>query len=224
MSRTHQTAQIVYTVSAGGARAPPGGKEPALTSTSPRPPGPLYHITCRAWAKKIVLEGRLRTGESSIRPDGSGPKVVWFTTDPAPTQPWACVERQRRSDAQKNTIRITVALPEGDAQWWPLWARARGISEIWYEAMAESGGNPDDWWVVTRPVPSREFVRIEDVDGPTDDPITLWTPEAGPPSLTPGTPLFEILGTVPDYEKVPAPVLFTGRQLRLLGLYPTDNR
>jgi hypothetical protein len=96
-----------------------------------------------------------------------GPLVVWFTSEPrSDAQRWA-------GDAyEKYVVRITVDVPEPDVRSWPRWAKAQGIPDEWYKALAESGGNPRDWYVVERPVPKSEWIDVTDMRSGN----TLWRP------------------------------------------------
>lgn len=143
----------------------------------------LYHITSVLRWEKIRKDGYLRTTESNIRPDGSGPRVVWLTDNPEPEQGWQATEYIPRQLLPlvdtKDSIRITVSLPEDEPQHWPAWSKKRGIARWWYVTLAKTGGDPTQWWVITRRIPFREIVRVEDIrperDG-TGPAVQVWPP------------------------------------------------
>jgi hypothetical protein len=59
----------------------------------------------------------------------------------------------------KTEIRITVEVPDIDAHPWSRWSREQGIRNMWYRRLAEAGGDPNRWWVVTRPIPRSEWIE-----------------------------------------------------------------
>jgi hypothetical protein len=143
----------------------------------------LYHITSYTRAQKIIRDGYLRVTESNIRMDGSGPRVVWLTDNQEPEQGWQATDHipdhlLPLTDT-KDAVRFTVSLPEEEPQHWTSWSRKRGISEFWYGALARSGGDPTEWWVITRAIPKREWLRVEDIrperDG-TGPALPMWPP------------------------------------------------
>jgi hypothetical protein len=80
------------------------------------------------------------------------------------------LERKLARDGQvtvptvdKTAIRVEVATL--DAQHWPEWARTHGVRNMRYRALAASGGDPERWWVVERPLPRAEWVEIVEMDG-----------------------------------------------------------
>lgn len=113
----------------------------------------LYHFTVAAsdWLGSILSDGQIRTTESnlSMTTANAGPRVVWLTdsSDPAPSEGNELVAGLYPI---KMTARLTVELE--NAQHWPEWSRAQGISEEDYETLARAGGDPSEWWVTTRPI------------------------------------------------------------------------
>lgn len=73
--------------------------------------------------------------------------------------------------ADKTVVRITVEVPDDEAHHWPEWSRRQGIRNMLYKALALAGGDPEQWWVVARPIPREEWVEI--VDTGTGE--VLWT-------------------------------------------------
>jgi hypothetical protein len=121
----------------------------------------LYHFTSVRYMHDIQRSGYLKTTNSNIRPDGSGPAVVWLTTNPNPDQKWA------EGAAgfwllYKWGIRITVDVPDKLVHPWPEWSRKMGISPKWYKAMESvSPGEPKEWYVVTRQIGRDEWKAVE---------------------------------------------------------------
>lgn len=129
----------------------------------------------------------------------AGPDVVWLTDDPEPhSQLWglqagkkmpaAAVEKilgrrlvdpdGNRLDGNalitwggldKTAIRIRVTVV-ADAEHWPEWSSRHGIRNMYYRALAASGGDPNSWWVIERPVTGEEWEAVEEY---TDD---AWRP------------------------------------------------
>lgn len=61
--------------------------------------------------------------------------------------------------ADKMTARLTV---ETDAAvHYPVWAKEQGVDDLTYSVMASSGGDPDEWWVVPRPVRRTDIVALD---------------------------------------------------------------
>src|SRR5437660_338378 len=127
----------------------------------------LYHYTARELLTPILDTGFLRVTESNLSDtrQHAGPDVVWLTDDPETRNAgWAAVpvvDREGRilrfDPTIKLAVRITVDVP--DAVSWREWARAHGIQNIWYRHLAQAGGDPEQWWVVERPIESREWVE-----------------------------------------------------------------
>jgi hypothetical protein len=140
----------------------------AKAASRPKP-SKLYHLTSTMHWPVIAQSGELRTTESNIDISGAGPPVVWLTTNPAPGPAWA-------AGGFKGEVVIDVRAPF--VQWWPEWSRDQGIEEFWYEALASSGGDPEEWWVSLRPIPYSDWrsVRLN----PSGQ--TLWLPEDGHPA------------------------------------------
>ena len=116
----------------------------------------LYHYTAPfvSHLGSILSEGSIRTTESNLsfeRAD-AGPRVVWLTDAPAlDGQTWM------RSSETKALARLTVDV---DAEHWPSWSRAQGIAEDQYEGLAEVGGDPERWFVRTRPIHRSDIIAL----------------------------------------------------------------
>lgn len=120
------------------------------------------------------------------------PKVVWLSNNPVPdetylgmvamrdTGAYPIAEHQLPPEWDKRRVRITVEVPDGEAEhgWWPRWARAHRIREAWYQHIAEGHRSPKEWFVVQRAIPLSDFVAI-DIDGeqvwPKPSPSALAT-------------------------------------------------
>jgi hypothetical protein len=107
----------------------------------------LYHFTAPATSHlgSILREGRIRVTESNVSFDEehAGPPVVWLTSNGEQHgHGW-------HAGGPKLGARLTV---EAQAEHYPAWARAHGVSTATLEALAASGGDPAEWWVVPRPI------------------------------------------------------------------------
>lgn len=152
----------------------------------------LYHFTNVKWLEQIVADGVIKTTDSNLsgpsraeapnkkawleyRTRGitieNEPKVVWLTNlyvaDPGYLgmvvngQPVPA--HMVPAEYRKTRVRITVAVPDTDALWWPQFARHNGrhaINERWYRMMARDS-DPKTWFVVLRPIPMEEITTIE---------------------------------------------------------------
>lgn len=102
------------------------------------------------------------------------PKVVWLANNPLVDASYLGVvdaihglpvdARMAPPEWRKTRVRITVDVPDADVQWWPRFARQRRMNEKWYQAMARGHRDPKEWFVVLRPIPLAEIIRI-DLDG-----------------------------------------------------------
>lgn len=119
----------------------------------------LYHFTCEQHLPCIKLAGQLTTTESNLSQykEHAGPDVVWLTSDPDPDPRDIAVET---SAADKTAVRFTVEIPDDEAHPWIPWSRKRGIKPKWRRAM-ERGRRPEAWYVVERPIPSREWIAVD---------------------------------------------------------------
>lgn len=155
----------------------------------------LYHYTSSLHFAKIMVDGHLRVSESniSLRAARAGPDVVWLTGSSDPKRQGWGVGRDVRTvdqDGQpialraldKTEIRFTVAIPRAEAHHWPQWSRQHGIARATYNALAAaaSGSNPEDWWVVQRPIPRGEWRAVERWTGGEWWTVTEWETEPSP--------------------------------------------
>ena len=131
----------------------------------------LYHFTSRYHLPAIMRDGALAPVESNVGGPGEphkAPDVVWLTTNPERRQGWMkgtggyANGKMAPEAIDKGAVRITVDVP--DAVPWVPWARERGIKQYWLDALANTGGrcDPNEWYIVERPVPCTEWLTIED--------------------------------------------------------------
>ena len=119
----------------------------------------LYHYTTSFHMHSIEAEGVLRLTDAVLQPTASkGPdQVVWLSDDPTWRQGW-----QQGSAFDKSEVRIVVDVP--DAKKWRKWARDHGSPRWWMQVLERVGGGHKPglhWFVVERPIPRAEWVRIE---------------------------------------------------------------
>jgi len=124
----------------------------------------LYHFTSVRHAKEILRSGVIRTTYSDIQPDGSGPAVVWLTSNPKPKQEWARSEVPNFLFA-KYGIRITVDIPEKEAHRYSEWSRKMGIAPKWFKFYTERDIDFGSWYVVTRAIGRPEWRDVEMWEG-----------------------------------------------------------
>ena len=94
-------------------------------------------------------------------------RVVWLS-DLAELTPEQAAGRAPVRPGVIGTVdtlsRVTVSVP--DAQYWPRWAERRGIGQRQQEQFdRDAEGLSGRWWVVSRPIPSSEWVRVEPATG-----------------------------------------------------------
>jgi hypothetical protein len=95
--------------------------------------------------------------------------LVWLTRNRRRHQRW------QTGDPQKSEIRITVDVD--NARPWPSVARRSAFPRSYYNSLAKTGGNPDEWHVVEGPVPSSAWIKVER----TDTGEILWAREPDEP-------------------------------------------
>lgn len=124
-------------------------------------PQTLYHFTSPMHIGEILRSGHIDVTESNVDPfvPHAGPDVVWLTSDPDPGKHlWS-------GGGFKLQFRITMFGSGLGAVHWPEWARKHEIDDRWYEALANSGGDPETWWVTERPVTSLFWIAVEEYQG-----------------------------------------------------------
>jgi hypothetical protein len=156
---------------------------PSMFSDAPRT---LYHYTSTSHWPLIQKAGYLKVVESNILMDGTGgPDVVWLTDEPNLTP--ASAGWARGTPVDKTKVRITVRV--NDAEPWSSFAMRHHIAQEWYDALASSGGDPNRWWVVARPINQKEWLDVRIGDTPVAkqplprvqkrDPETPWLNNSG---------------------------------------------
>lgn len=132
----------------------------------------LYHLTTPLHLPAILDAGELTLTESNVGAppqlvrampgvrfqrigERVAPSVLWCTDVEDPTD-----HGMLSSSAGKGLMRFTIQVPDEVAAWWPEWSAARGIDRAWYKVLARAG-RPQEWWVVTRPVPASEWEVVE---------------------------------------------------------------
>jgi hypothetical protein len=120
----------------------------------------LYHFTTHAWFAELVSVGAIAT--TWPRKPGAAwpwPRVAWLTKQPDP-------DRQGWKVAQTHEVRVTVDVPDSEAH---PWSTCKGelppetVSGLETSAKVW-GGNPADWYVVRRPIPTSEWIEVLDLD------------------------------------------------------------
>jgi hypothetical protein len=119
----------------------------------------LYHYTMPGTSHLggILAEGMIRTTESNMVPDGSGPRVVWLTDSDWSEKKWA-------AGLPKADARIEVEVD--DAERWSDWATEYGMNVLWMAALADSGGDPESWFVREAPIQRWHLRAVEFSDDP----------------------------------------------------------
>ena len=161
-----------------------------MAAASPRgPPGRrnnliLNHYTGATHLDYILGSGVLLTTESNIgapdSPDSRrkgvepvgdhvGPDVVWLSSLRNPLH--AGIHAGSGTDG---VVRVVVDVPADEVAAWPAWSKAHGIDRRWYRVLGRDT-YPDSWYVVERPIPWGEWVRIE----AAGDGSPLWSPQEG---------------------------------------------
>ena len=124
-----------------------------------------YHFTSLWHFEAILTEGYISRGDVPLTPSG-GYNALWLTKDPDwDRQGWA-----GGSEICKTEVRLTIMLPDEALPYlkhWPELANAENVEERWYRALAQGGGNPEDWYVFMGRIPLRWVL-----EGKIRDPAT----------------------------------------------------
>lgn len=128
----------------------------------------LYYFAPRAGLAELVASERLPADSPIPR---SWPArlvrkpitVVWLSDlgELTPEQAaGAAMVRPGVTGTAATLARITVSVP--DAQYWTRWAEWHAISRHWQEELdSDAGGLSGRWWVVSRPIPASQWVKVE---------------------------------------------------------------
>ena len=127
----------------------------------------FYHYTCIEHIKEIFSDGFLKAGEANISPVEANlqPNVVWLFKKPwvgqvpkmlAGTPPYQAIDKTR--------ICIKIDVPAEEVQRADKFWKKFDTPDWWIKALEECGGktNSKDWYVITRNVPSKEWVEVRD--------------------------------------------------------------
>lgn len=123
----------------------------------------LYHYTSLASLLGILDDRQLRPSRLRrwFRRDLS---VVWLTDaeNPGRGADHGLGPTSDDPALDKRAVRFTVAL--SDAQRWKPWAARHGLSHRLRQRLDHAGGGLSArWYVVPRPVPADEWIRIDDL-------------------------------------------------------------
>jgi hypothetical protein len=151
----------------------------------------LYYFTSVSDVPAIIA-GRVVPTDAAIklgpiarvtarRADG----LVWLTdcADLLPDQArGAAAVRPGLRAVAGGLARVTVSVP--DAHYWPQWARRHGIGRDRQRRIDRAaGGLSGRWWIVARPIPTAEWLRIESVAGARMWPAPEREANAGAPRV-----------------------------------------
>jgi hypothetical protein len=131
----------------------------------------FYHYTCIEHIEKILDDGLLKTSESNVSPseEHAGPDVVWLLKKPltgqVPEMLTGRIEASGRSfGIDKSRICVTVDLPHSEVQRADKFWKRHKVEQWWVDRLSSLGGKSKvkDWYVITRSIPSEEWVEIGD--------------------------------------------------------------
>ena len=127
----------------------------------------FYHYTCIEHIKEIFSDGFLKAGEANISPVEVNlqPNVVWLFKKPwvgqvpkmlSGTSPYQAIDKTR--------ICIKIDVPVEEVQRADKFWKKFDTPDWWIKALEGCGGktNSKDWYVITRNVPSTEWVEVRD--------------------------------------------------------------
>ena len=125
-------------------------------------PKVLYHYTSPVHVPMILETGFLKVTESNVSfaIENAAPQVVWLTPETLIRPP-----RYLASIVDKTAYRFVVA--PADAQRSDKWLRRNGASSKQLGRRESSGGGTKAtrWYVVARPIPSKEWLALEKREG-----------------------------------------------------------
>lgn len=127
-----------------------GRTEPVATKT-------LYHFTSQHHLAAILETGGLRRGDVPTA-ETTGFNAVWLTSSHnGACQLWA------DSPFDRTLVRMKVICPGNDPalRHWPALAQELGVTTRWQAILAETGGNPEEWFVYMGEVP---LSMVESID------------------------------------------------------------
>jgi len=127
----------------------------------------FYHYTCIEHIKEIFSDGFLKTGEANISPVEANiqPDVVWLFKKPWVGQvPKMLAGKSSYQAIDKTRICIKIDVPAEEVQRADKFWKKFDTPDWWIKALEGCGGktNSKDWYVITRNVPSTEWVEVRD--------------------------------------------------------------
>ena len=123
----------------------------------------FYHYTCIEHIEKIFSDGFLKVSEANISPVEAHvqPDVVWLFK-----KPWIGKIPQMLAghNIDKTRISIKVDVPMEEVQRADKFWKKFDTPDWWIKSLEECGGktNSKDWYVITRNIPSTEWVEVSD--------------------------------------------------------------
>jgi len=123
----------------------------------------FYHYTCIEHIEEIFSDGFLKASEANISPVEAHiqPDVVWLFK-----KPWTGKVPQMLAghDIDKTRIYIKVDVPMEEVQRADKFWKKFDTPSWWIKSLEECGGktNSKDWYVITRNIPSTEWVEVRD--------------------------------------------------------------
>ncbi|MCU1657856.1 MAG: hypothetical protein JWO57_2512 [Pseudonocardiales bacterium] len=125
----------------------------------------LYHFTAPVNVSEILDSGQLRPNPVRSASRRRARDVVWLTDSADPgrgTDHGLVPSDPQAADLDKRLIRFTLSV--SDAQHWPEWASRHRVRRTTQRELDMAGnGLSTRWWVVSRPVHSTEWVRVENL-------------------------------------------------------------
>lgn len=127
----------------------------------------LYHFTTAQNLARILDSATITVSGKPIAAGWRrrGTPVVWLSDDAEAAHGVdRGLDQERSSDfsGEIPSVRITVAI--SDAQRWSQWATRHRVSKKTRRRLdAAGGGQSGRWWIVARPIPATEWLRVEDL-------------------------------------------------------------
>ena len=127
----------------------------------------FYHYTCIEHIEEIFSDGFLKASEANISPVEAHikPDVVWLFKKPWVGQaPKMLSGSDSFSAVDKTRICITVDVPMEEVQRADKFWKRFDTPDWWIKALVKCGGktNSKDWHVITRNIPSTEWIEVRD--------------------------------------------------------------
>ena len=125
----------------------------------------FYHYTCIEHIEEIFSDGFLKVGEANISPVEVHlqPDVVWLFKKPWVGQVPKMLSG-RTPGIDKTRICIKVDVPMEEVQRADKFWKKFDTPDWWIKALEGCGGktNSKDWYVISRNIPSTEWVEVKD--------------------------------------------------------------